>query len=84
MVSRFLVLSLEVKVVVGSLDSQEGIVHDFLHLLLELGNNVDGSEGLVDRFLLGIARYLRGIVVPPVHVSVHVDSEDGILAVSTS
>ena len=39
-VSCFLVLGLEVEVIVGFLDFQEGIVHDFLHLLLELGNNI--------------------------------------------
>ena len=47
-VSRFLVLGLEVEVIVGSLDFQEGIVHDFLHLLLELGNNIHGKEGPVE------------------------------------
>ena len=46
-------------------------------MLLELGNNLDGKEALVERFLLAIARYLRGLVVPLVHISVHVDSEDG-------
>jgi len=76
-VSHFLLLSLKVEVVVGSLHSQEGVVHDFLHLLLELGNNLDRNEALVERFLLAIARYVRGLVVPLVHISVHVDSEDG-------
>ena len=46
--SRFLALGLKVEVVVGSLDFQEGIVHDFLHLLLELGNNIHGKEGPVE------------------------------------
>ena len=76
-VSHFLLLALKVEVVVGCLDSQEGVVHDFLHLLLELGNNVAGKEGLVECFLLAIARYLRGLVVLLVHISTHVDSEDG-------
>ena len=76
-VSHFLVLGTKTAVVAGSLDSHEGIVHDLLHLLLELGNNVDGKEGLVECFLLAIARYLCGLVVLLVHISTHVDSEDG-------
>ena len=63
--------------VVGCLDSLEGVVHDFLHLLLELEDNVAGKEGLVERFLLAIARYLGGIVVLLIHISTQVDSEDG-------
>ena len=70
-VSRFLVLGTEIVVVAGSLDSHEGVVHDLLHLLLELGNNVDGNE------LLGIARDLCGVAAPLVNISVHVHSEDG-------
>ena len=43
-VSHFFLLTLKVEVVVGCLDSLEGVVHDFLHLLLELGNNVAGEH----------------------------------------
>ena len=70
-VSRFLVLGTEIVVVAGSLDSHEGVVHDLLHLLLELGNNADGNE------LLGIARDLCGVAAPLVNISVHVHSKDG-------
>ena len=70
-VSRFLVLGTEIVVVAGSLDSHKGVVHDLLHLLLELGNNVDGNE------LLGIARDLCGVAAPLVNISVHVHSEVG-------
>ena len=69
-VSRFLVLGTKIAVVAESLDSHEGVVHDLLHLLLELGNNVDGND------LLGIARDLCGVAAPLVNVSVHVHSED--------
>lgn len=51
-VLRLLVIGLKVEVVAGFLDSQEGVFHDFLHLLLEFGNNIDQNKGLVEAFLL--------------------------------
>ena len=65
------------QLVIGGLVPQQGLVHDFLHGLVEGGDDEGGNEGLVERFFLGISRDLRSLFVPLCDVVVDVNPEDG-------
>lgn len=75
-ISKLVGLGDKFQLVVKRLDALQGIVHDVLHLLLELGHTEDGNQLIGQDFLLQRPCYFPGLIVLLVDVPIDVDPKD--------